>query len=369
MAPAQVDIFVKKVDEFLKQLATYATDLEKNACPKTDPAITAWYKKQGDFIKQLEVFKKAFSDKKTESSKQLDISQYKNFATDLSQLEGFGKAYTINGSLGNLNTDTMKMLEVDLKANADLVNSIPKTYALIIKLGSPEGAKLQKAYAGAVKAMQGYLAKREELIKEAKTKGPELLQQASSRASQAKAGKQVAMFRQAENCLEQVQNYINHVGLMDYSVAKEVVKTLSASLVAGRKELVGVKKDLQETMLAETSAPNDVYSEKDKAAIADAVSKAWKKKYPKDDILGIRFPNKAWVRDSIWRWNGATKSWYNNDTSVLRLNVVVKTDAKIATIYQAYVNRDNNSETVNVGVDTKGSEYVVSEMLLKNWDK
>jgi hypothetical protein len=120
-------------------------------------------------------------------------------------------------------------------------------------------------------------------------------------------------------------------------------------------------------LLAATSAPVDLYTGADKEEIRDMVTQAWKKKYPKDDILGVRFPNKTWVRDSVWRWSSADKGWSNNDTSVLRLAVIVKTDKTVATIYQAYVNRDNASDSVNVGVDTKGNEYVVEEMLLENW--
>ncbi len=367
LAPVQLTAFIAKADEFLKQLAAYASDIEKNGCPKTEATVSDWYKRHASFVKRLEDLKKQFSDKKASAEKQADVSSYKNYNADLQKIEGFAKAYVVNGNLVNLNVSSMKMLEDDLKTNAAFVNEVLKTYAVLIKMGSAEGAKIQKAHAAAVKAMQGYLAKREELIKEAQSKGPTLVKEASTRAQQALAKKQVAMFRQSENNLEQVQSYIDHLTTMDYGTAKEAAKSLQSSLVAARKELDTVKKGLKEELLAGTEAPKDVYAEKDKAEIADAVLKAWKKKYPKDDVLGVRFPNKTWVRDSIWRWSSAQVGWYNNDTSVLRLNVIVKADAKTATIYQAYVNKDNHSDSVNVGVDTKGSQYVVQEMLLKNW--
>lgn len=88
-------------------------------------------------------------------------------------------------------------------------------------------------------------------------------------------------------------------------------------------------------------------------------------KYPQDEILGVRFHMKDWKRDANYKANST--SIYKTDTSVLAVSVVVKDDAQHATIFPAYINKDNLDGSVNTGVDTKKSQYVVKQMLVKNW--
>ncbi len=290
-----------------------------------------------------------------------------NLQSDLAQLIGFKDAYTINGSLLNLAVPTMQALEDDLRSNAEFVNGIPATYQVLIKAGGADSAQLQKAYAGAFKAMQGYLNKREELVKTAQATGEKLLGEATQTAQRAAEGKQAALFGQVTKSLDKAKSLLDHLRTMDYGVAKEVVKTLTKLFTTTQAAIAKSKAGMEKELLSGTKAPVDVYTDKDKAVIAGVVLKAWKKQYPKDDVLGVRFPNPTWERDVIARWSSAEQAWHKTDTAVLRLNVVVKTKPTVATIYQAYVNNDVQSDKLTVGVDTKGSEYVVQEMLVENW--
>lgn len=117
--------------------------------------------------------------------------------------------------------------------------------------------------------------------------------------------------------------------------------------------------------VASEPTPADVYSGGDKKKLEKMIREAWKAKYPKDDILGVRFHMKDWKRDANYKANST--SIYKTDTSVLAVSVVVKDNADTATIFPAYINKDNLSGGIDAGVSTKTSEYVVKQMLVKNW--
>ena len=51
----------------------------------------------------------------------------------------------------------------------------------------------------------------------------------------------------------------------------------------------------------------------------------------------------------------------------MAVSVIVKDDSTTATIFPAYINKDNLNGDINAGVSTKKSEYVVKQMLVKNW--
>ena len=113
--------------------------------------------------------------------------------------------------------------------------------------------------------------------------------------------------------------------------------------------------------------PEDVYGGSDKDELLGMVKKAWMKKYPKDKLLGVHFHQKNWKRNKNKRWNDAVSKWQYTDVSVLPAKVVVKSDNKLATIFPAFVNKDNMDGSINIGVNTKKSNYVVKQMLVSNY--
>jgi hypothetical protein len=114
-------------------------------------------------------------------------------------------------------------------------------------------------------------------------------------------------------------------------------------------------------------APEDNYTGDDRDDLEKMVRKAWQKAHPSDKILGIHFPNAKWKTEKKKRWNDASSSWHYTDTSILLAKVVVKTDDTIATIFPAYINKDNLDDSTNVGVATKTKEYVINQMLIANY--
>ncbi|BAO43310.1 hypothetical protein [Thiolapillus brandeum] len=117
--------------------------------------------------------------------------------------------------------------------------------------------------------------------------------------------------------------------------------------------------------VASEPTPPDVYAGKDKEKFRSMIASAWKNKYPQDKVLGIRFHSDHWVRNSAYNTNAT--GLYKTDTSVLPVSVIVQSSSTHATIFPAYINRNNLSGAISAGVDTKKKSYVVKEMLLSNW--
>ena len=122
-----------------------------------------------------------------------------------------------------------------------------------------------------------------------------------------------------------------------------------------------------EDRLASTKAPENNYKGEDKAKLESMIREAWKQAYPDDEVLGVHFPNADWKRESNRKWSDAENQWYVVDTSILMVKFVVKKDGNTASIFPAYINRDNLSGELNTGVHTKKGGYVIEEILLKNY--
>lgn len=112
-------------------------------------------------------------------------------------------------------------------------------------------------------------------------------------------------------------------------------------------------------------SPTDVYTGADKQSLRSMIMQKWMAKWPQDQVLGVHMTSGNWKRVANWRADAV--SVYKKDTSILAASVVVKTDDRVATIFPAYVNKDNQGGGLNVGVATKTREYVVKQMLLANY--
>lgn len=119
--------------------------------------------------------------------------------------------------------------------------------------------------------------------------------------------------------------------------------------------------------VAQQPRPEDNYQGGDRDKLEAMIRKAWAKAHPQDKIMGVHFPNANWKTEKKKRWNDAINSWQYTDTSILLANVVVKTDDKVATIFPAYINKDNQDGSMNAGVATKTTEYVIRQMLIANY--
>ena len=115
---------------------------------------------------------------------------------------------------------------------------------------------------------------------------------------------------------------------------------------------------------ASEKMPKNNYNGADLNQLLSQIEIAWKSKHPKDKILAVRITSKDWKRDVNFKSNST--SIYKNDTSILGGRVIVETNNKLATIFPAFVNKDNLSGEINIGVATKKSNYVIKQMFLSN---
>jgi hypothetical protein len=113
--------------------------------------------------------------------------------------------------------------------------------------------------------------------------------------------------------------------------------------------------------------PKDAYAGADKDALGKQVLAKWKAENPNDEILAVRFIKADWERKKESTFNNGT--WYHYDNSVLLTYVVIKKNADLATVYPAYINKNNQTDAIAIGAQTKGNGYSHQDMLIKNIDQ
>jgi hypothetical protein len=162
------------------------------------------------------------------------------------------------------------------------------------------------------------------------------------------------------NARKELEAYIKLKGENDPEVAR-LRKAIAAA--AGQLEQKGAA--LKAEQLAARKMPVDVYTGSDKAAIKAQMLAHWKQKYPQDKVLGIRFFETNWTRETNWKTNAT--SIYKSDYSWLPAKVVVQTSGEIATLYPIFANKQHQSgNKMVISDDRGGAGYAVSEMLMKN---
>ncbi|CAN5499266.1 hypothetical protein BH11PSE11_BH11PSE11_13450 [soil metagenome] len=110
--------------------------------------------------------------------------------------------------------------------------------------------------------------------------------------------------------------------------------------------------------------PAETYNGGDKSRLRDQIVAKWKENYPGDQVLGVRFLKPDWERRKESNYNNG--SWYHYDNSVLLAYVVIKKSGELATVYPAYVNKNNQSGAITIGAQTKGGSYSHQDMLMKH---
>jgi len=150
----------------------------------------------------------------------------------------------------------------------------------------------------------------------------------------------------------------------DRGAADKLCSQLATSIADARTGVEKLKIEYKRTAAQKYRLPAEKYSGGDKAKLKKMVLDKWKELHPNDKVLGVRFHMADWQRKKESNFNNGT--WYHYDNSVLAVLVVVKTSAELATVYPAYVNKNNQSGAMTIGADTKGGSYVQEDMLLKN---
>jgi hypothetical protein len=142
------------------------------------------------------------------------------------------------------------------------------------------------------------------------------------------------------------------------------IKSLKTAHAAAKAKVNGQISRHRQAVLASTRLPDEVYTGSDKESLRTGVIRAWRKAYPNDEVLMVRFNRTKWERSTEWKQNSV--QWYKTDVSALAVRVVVKHSATTARLYVAYINKNHMKGSQDFGVRTKNGGYVVNEMLLSN---
>lgn len=100
-------------------------------------------------------------------------------------------------------------------------------------------------------------------------------------------------------------------------------------LAESKARMAKLEASLASSIVEANRAPADRYRAKDRAALEAVVRATWQKAHPKDEILGLRFPDAAWTRDKRLRFSDVGGLWLE-DRSYMQVRVLVAADAEHA---------------------------------------
>jgi hypothetical protein len=116
------------------------------------------------------------------------------------------------------------------------------------------------------------------------------------------------------------------------------------------------------------ATPPDTYKDSDKADLTKKIKQEWKSRYPKDEIVGIRFAQPSWTKRKERRYNSVNKAWYPLDISTLEVKLITKKDADTLYINPIFLLKDHlKSDELEIDVETAKSPMVRLEIPKKNY--
>jgi hypothetical protein len=328
----------------VKNLKSWMDALKKNT-----PLLEAYY---------LEGYKQAQAQ-----AKKADIANFPDYNQDVERLKAMYKNYKNPASVFN-NPAKAKAVVPLFHDEYAFYKSLPEKYALPLQANKANSLKTW------LKTNDQYLDKFKAYQDDYATTLPGLfeseLDQAVNTAEQARAQNKPAFFK--GGVAQRLERASDLLTVLEAIKGKDdpQVLALIGKYQAEKQKIDTVESAMAAELLASIQAPADAYSGADKAKLHGMIKNAWEKLYPEDEIMAIRFPVNTWNRTTSWKWNNA--GWYKVDTSALVAKVVIKTDANIATIYPAYINKNHmKGDVLNVGAHTKTHGYVIEKMLVKNF--
>ena len=343
-------------------------NLKKNGVPKDDARYVKLKERMDRALKQLADLSAKAQPAVRAYDKYTNIKNYPDYDKDLRRTEAIGKMYKVGGTAFQVPARA-KPLVTDFDRVVDYVNGNAKKYAPLINFKTSHGERFGAKQKWAVRNLLGFKKARDAYTTSAPAKIRALLNRAGQLAERAKATKNPRLLsRGARQALDEATENVGLFVAIKGTDDPEAVK-LAKSLAAKQKNISAAADALKDEIIASTQTPPDEYAGPDKADLVAKARGAWSKKHPDDKILAIRCHQKQWRRTAGLEWNTARKRWELFDRQVLAKSVIVKTSDRIATIYPAFLNRDNVSNTENVGVATKSGRYVVREMLLANLEQ
>jgi hypothetical protein len=363
--PAYFEQYIAKADEVITKCEAMLADLDKNSCPTDDARVKAIREFADSARTKVTEFKSGMEPKLSEMRKLSDPANYPNLDADFEKLDEFANAYATTSFLSH--PEKIAQLASEFPQVTKWCSERYAEYKPLLVLTGGKSSPLFKRYEKTANSVKKFQAAAGDFVKECEQDVPGLCKDAVAMGEQAAADKKPAFFTGGvKQKLEQANARITVcASLLQPDDSR--MKAMNDAMSGAKSECDRLASTLKAEILAATRAPNDLYAGSDKVAHEKAIRAAWQAKWSGDEILGLRFHMEQFDRNTKWTWYDSDSSWNKSDMSVLCVTVVVKTSDEIATMYPAYVNVDHLSDKTTYGVDTKGSAYVVEEMLVANW--
>ncbi len=352
------------VDETLKQMEER---IKAGDLPMDNPQVK-------DLLKRIDAAKKMSAKLKEEAApkisafkKGVDIRNYPEFYNDLKRLAMWKKAY--GSAVFGAGTPEQIKETIRLRKEADniaaYVNKRTHEYKPLIVANTKEGHQYVVYQTQFAKHFRKFMAKETQFLNSALSRISSDVSMARKMIARAKKGRNVRFF---DGGVKQfLTKAERELMLFEGLAGKDDPEVKKATLMVNqaRAEAKEARKVLEKEILASNKPPADLYQGGDRKALLEKIRTQWKKNNPNDEILEIRIPYKEWRRKVGWSWNGADSSWEKYDRQYLQFAVVVKTNDEVATIYPAFINRDNLKGTERIVASHK-STYEIRKVLLKN---
>ena len=278
-------------------------------------------------------------------------------AEDTKFLRDIAKKYQSAWDKASQEPDEFVAIVRNFADDTATMKSIVGKYKSEIDAKSDLGKSVQSAAKGAAVGISSFTDGAQDFAKTFQERFKELIQRAKSDAASAESEKTPGYYNSALHQLATAE------WMLTILVAFNGEKDPTAIMLGEQlTKLTQEYKTSHAKLVSETQrvakVPEERYQGSDLESLREDLASAWKKKYPKDKVLGVVFDQSEWKINRLSRWNSATKSWDHVDKSSLELTIIVEKDSNAALLHAAFLNKDNPTGKISFGIDTKGSAFV-----------
>jgi hypothetical protein len=286
-----------------------------------------------------------------------------SFAEEMMEFKRIGRTYQMAWEKAEQEPEAFVAIVREYPARAKWHKETVAKYRADIDAKSDRGKEVASAVKSSVIGIQTFMEHAGDFAKTFSTNYNMHLERARKEASEAEEKQLPGLYNAALNHLDRAEWMVTL--LVAFNGDKDPnAQAYGKQVAALRNEFTTKEAALRKATARVVKVPVETYKGADLEELRKAVTAAWKTKYPKDEILRVVFDVPAWKLNRFSRWNDSMGQWDHIDKSFLPLTVIVRKDKKTALMHAAYVNRENRTNALNYGVDTKGSAFVSDEIPL-----